>query len=271
MFHKLLACLILISSLVAPKEMTAQGKSSNVGGNSSNAGSKSSNAGGNSSNAGSKSSNAGGNSSNAGSKSSNAGAKSSNAENRTKGLSKKQNIASELKALNAAKANLSALINSNEKSQIGKISLYKESAKETLAAKDKYTLILMDLESSVTVWKEAKEDYDNYSSAYDGRSPEKIQVDLDSLDINSETYQTDLARLTEEKSVYNTFVDQANALAKLVNDNVDMFEAKQESLDLAEQDYSDAQLKEQSLLSNELGSPDLSEDALSELRSLLGL
>ena len=59
-------------------------------------------------------------------------------------------------------ANLSALINSNEKSQIGKISLYKESAKETLAAKDKYTLILMDLESSVTVWKEAKEDYDNY-------------------------------------------------------------------------------------------------------------
>ena len=30
-------------------------------------------------------------------------------------------------------------------------------------------------------------------------------------------------------------------------------------------------LKEQSLLSNELGSPDLSEDALSELRSLLGL
>ena len=94
---------------------------------------------------------------------------------------------------------------------------------------------------------------------------------MDSLDINSETYQTDLARLTEEKSVYNTFVDQANALAKLVNDNVDMFEAKQESLDLAEQDYSDAQLKEQSLLSNELGSPDLSEDALSELRSLLGL
>lgn len=257
MFHRLLASLILISSLVTPQEITAQGKSSNAGGNSSNAGDKSSKAAGNSSNAGSASSNAGG--------------KSSNAENSTKSLIKKQNIASELKALNAAKANLSALINSNEKSQIGKISLYKESAKETLAAKDKYALILMDLESSVTVWKDAKEVYDSHSSAYDGRPPEEIQVDLDSLDINSETYQTDLARLTEQKSVYNTFVDQANALAKLVNDNVDMFEAKQESLDFAEQDYSDALLKEQSLLSNELGSPDLSEDALSELRSLLGL
>jgi hypothetical protein len=257
MFQRLLACLILISSLATPQEIIAQGKSSNAGGNSSNAGGNSSNAGGNSSNAGGNPSNAGGNS--------------SNAESTTKSLSKKQNIAGELKALNAAKANLSALMNANGKSQIGKISLYKEAAKKTLSAKDKYALVLMELESSVTDWKDAKEVYDKHISNYDGRSPKEIQVDLDSLDKNSETYQSDLARFTEEKSVYNTFVDQANALAKLVNDYVDVFEGKEGSLNFAEKDFGDALLKEQSLLSNELGSPNLSEDALSELRGLLGL
>jgi hypothetical protein len=175
---------------------------------------KSPNSGASTFNAGGKVSNTGGNSSNAESASSSAGIKSSNRRNSTKSSKTKQDASRALKALHAAKG--------------------------------KYASASVDLDTSISVWKDSKEQYDSYVSLYTGRTPGNIQSDLDSLDPGSETYQSDLASLMTEKEAYNLFVDKANALAKLVNDNFDVFEVKQKSLHSAEQVYKKALETEQS-------------------------
>jgi len=177
----------------------------------------------------------------------------------------------ELKSLNAAKANIAAFANSNSNSKIGKIALYKEAALETVAANNQYDDASLNLESSLNIWRETKEQVDSLVNNYTGRLADEIKADLDALDPDSETYQADLASLEEEKTTYNAFVLSNNTLAGILNEDVAAVEANRVSLSSAEQQYEEALAIEQAILSEELNSPNLSVEALAELRSLLDL
>ena len=177
----------------------------------------------------------------------------------------------ELKSLNAAKANIAAFANSNSNSKIAAIALYKESALETVAASNQYDTVSLNLESSLNVWRETKEQLDSLVNNYTGRLADDIKADLDALDPDSETYQADLASLEEEKTTYNAFVLSNNTLAGIVNEDVATVEANRVSLSTAEQQYEEALAIEQAILSEELNYPNLSVEALAELRSLLDL
>ena len=183
----------------------------------------------------------------------------------------KKLTARELKSLNAAKANIAAFVNSNSNSKIGKIALYKDAALETVAANNQYDVASFNLESSLNVWRETKEQLDSLVNNYTGRLADDIKADLDALDSGSETYQADLASLEEEKTTYNAFVLSNNTLAGIVNEDVATVEANRVSLSTAEQQYEEALAIEQTILSEELNSPNLSVEALAELRSLLDL
>jgi hypothetical protein len=177
----------------------------------------------------------------------------------------------ELKSLNAAKANIAAFANSNSNSKIAAIALYKMSALETVAASNQYDTVSLNLESSLNVWRATKEQLDSLVNNYTGRLADDIKADLDALDPDSETYQADLASLEEEKTTYNAFVLSYNTLAGIVNEDVATVEANRVSLSTAEQQYEEALAIEQTILSEELNSPNLSVEALAELRSLLDL
>ena len=183
----------------------------------------------------------------------------------------KKLTARELKSLNAAKANIAAFVNSNSNSKIGKIALYKDAALETVAANNQYDVASFNLESSLNVWRETKEQLDSLVTNYTGRLADDIKADLDALDSGSETYQADLASLEEEKTTYNAFVLTYNSLADIVNEDVASIDSDKVSLSNAQQQYEEALAMEQTILSEELNSPNLSVEALAELRSLLDL
>ena len=183
----------------------------------------------------------------------------------------KKLTARELKSLNAAKANIAAFVNSNSNSKIGKIALYKDAALETVAANNQYDVASFNLESSLNVWRETKEQLDSLVNNYTGRLADDIKADLDALDSGSETYQADLASLEEEKTTYNAFVLTYNSLADIVNEDVASIDSDKVSLSNAQKQYEEALAMEQTILSEELNSPNLSVEALAELRSLLDL
>ena len=183
----------------------------------------------------------------------------------------KKLTARELKSLNAAKANIAAFVNSNSNSKIGKIALYKDAALETVAANNQYDVASFNLESSLNVWRETKEQLDSLVTNYTGRLADDIKADLDALDSGSETYQADLASLEEEKTTYNAFVLTYNSLADIVNEDVASIDSDKVSLSNAQKQYEEALAMEQTILSEELNSPNLSVEALAELRSLLDL
>tara|TARA_B110000208_G_scaffold183393_1_gene236078 strand:- start:391 stop:1140 length:750 start_codon:yes stop_codon:yes gene_type:complete len=183
----------------------------------------------------------------------------------------KKLTARELKSLNAAKANIAAFVNSNSNSKIGKIALYKDAALETVAANNQYDVASFNLESSLNVWRETKEQLDSLVTNYTGRLADDIKADLDALDPDSETYQADLASLEEEKTTYNAFVLTYNSLADIVNEDVASIDSDKVSLSNAQKQYEEALAMEQTILSEELNSPNLSVEALAELRSLLDL
>ena len=175
----------------------------------------------------------------------------------------------ELKSLNAAKANIAAFANSNSK--IAAIALYKKSALETVAASNQYDVASLNLESNLNIWRETKEQYFSLVNNYTGRLAGDIKADMDALDPDSETYQADLASLEEEIKTYNAFALSANTLVGIVNEDLATVEANRVSLSTAEQQYEEALAIEQTILSEELNSPNLSVEALAELRSLLDL
>ena len=177
----------------------------------------------------------------------------------------------ELKSLNAAKANIAAFANSNSNSKTAAIAVYREAALKTITASNQYNTASFNLESSLNVWQETKEQLDSLATNYTGRLADDIQADLDALDPNSESYQADLASLNEEKTTYNSFVISYNTLAGIVNEHVATVEDNGVSLNTAEQQYEEALAIEQAILSEELNSPNLSVEALAELRSILGL
>ena len=127
------------------------------------------------------------------------------------------------------------------------------------------------MESSLNVWRETKEQLDSLVNNYTGRLADDIKADLDALDSGSETYQADLASLEEEKTTYNAFVLTYNSLADIVNEDVASIDSDKVSLSNAQKQYEEALAMEQTILSEELNSPNLSVEALAELRSLLDL
>ena len=177
----------------------------------------------------------------------------------------------ELKSLNAAKANIAAFANSNSNSKTAAIAVYKESALKTITASNQYNTASFNLESSLNVWRETKEQLDSLANNYTGRLADDIQADLDALDPNSESYQADLSSLNEEKTTYNSFVLSYNTLVGIVNEHVATVEDNRVSLNTAKQQYEETFAIEQAILSEELNSPNLSVEALAELWSILGL
>jgi len=203
-------------------------------------------------------------------KSSNAGTKSVKSGNQA-AKSKNKLSAKDLKSLNAAKANIRALTKASDNSKIGKISIYKNAALETIAAKERLGSASINLEKSTTIWTQAKEKLDAFFKSYDGRSSEDIQADLNALDISSDSYFDDKANLEKEKSAFNAFVMSYNNLVGVVNDAVSNFDSSKELLKNAQDEYQKVLAEEQNILADELDSPDLSEEALEQLRSLLDL
>ena len=183
----------------------------------------------------------------------------------------KPNTASELKNLNAAKANISALLNSNSSSNIGKIQSYKIASTATLEASKEQETAQAELEDVTATWVEQKSQLDTFRSTYTGRPPEEIKVDLESLDPNSDTYQADLQKLEAEKIEYNAFVIEENKLVEVLNNTVSIFKSTEDELAQAEANYSLKLEQEKQILSESLDAESLSDQALFDLRKMLGL
>ena len=183
----------------------------------------------------------------------------------------KPNTASELKNLNAAKANISALLNSNSSSNIGKIQSYKIASTATLEASKEQETAQAELEDVTATWVEQKSQLDTFRSTYTGRPPEEIKVDLESLDPNSDTYQADLQKLEAEKIEYNAFVIEENKLVEILNNTVSIFKSTEDELAQAEANYSLKLEQEKQILSESLEAESLSDQALFDLRKMLGL
>tara|TARA_B110000503_G_scaffold23380_1_gene36539 strand:- start:191 stop:1021 length:831 start_codon:yes stop_codon:yes gene_type:complete len=183
----------------------------------------------------------------------------------------KPNTASELKNLNAAKANISALLNSNSSSNIGKIQSYKIASTATLEASKEQETAQAELEDVTTTWVEQKSQLDTFRSTYTARPPEEIKADLESLDPNSDTYQADLQKLEAEKIEYNAFVIEENKLVEILNNTVSIFKSTEDELAQAEANYSLKLEQEKQILSESLEAESLSDQALFDLRKMLGL
>lgn len=183
----------------------------------------------------------------------------------------KPNTASELKNLNAAKANISALLNSNSSSNIGKIQSYKIASTATLEASKEQETAQAELEDVTATWVEQKSQLDTFRSTYTGRPPEEIKADLESLDPKSDTYQADLQKLEAEKIEYNAFVIEENKLVEILNNTVSIFKSTEDELAQAEANYSLKLEQEKQILSESLEAESLSDQALFDLRKMLGL
>ena len=183
----------------------------------------------------------------------------------------KPNTASELKNLNAAKANISALLNSNSSSNIGKIQSYKIASTATLEASKEQETAQAELEDVTATWVEQKSQLDTFRSTYTARPPEEIKADLESLDPNSDTYQADLQKLEAEKIEYNAFVIEENKLVEVLNNTVSIFKSTEDELAQAEANYSLKLEQEKQILSESLDAESLSDQALFDLRKMLGL
>ena len=152
-------------------------------------------------------------------------------------------LASELKGLNAAHANPTALDNADPDSQVGRIATYRDAAQDT-----------QDAQATVDGTQQA---IDDLVAAYDGRSTDEILADIDALDPDDDGYDDALAELEAE-------LEQAEAHeAELAELEAELAEALL-AYDTALAD------EEEALLAASDGRV-LSDAALAELRSLLGL
>ena len=146
-------------------------------------------------------------------------------------------LASELKGLNAVKANSNALENAAPNSQVGRIALYQDAALATIAVQNDLSQAAADL-AALPV-------------------PERDLATIDSaiaaLDPAAETYANDLAILTAERAAAQTFADAVAAV------------------DLAAQAAAQAQSAEEAALLVASDGRVLSDEAIAYVRSSLGL
>ena len=181
------------------------------------------------------------------------------------------NISSQLKSLNAAKANLSALINASSKSKVGKIAIYKERALATIQAESDRDVASDESQTLYSDWQKSLQQYEELLKNYDGRSPEEILADIANLDSSLDTYESDLEKLELEKLQYNSYVEDVNKLALTVNTTADAYDDSVENLNELSNIYDETLQKEEDFLISELNAGDLSDDGIKQLRNLLDL
>ncbi len=108
-------------------------------------------------------------------------------------------LASELKGLNAVHANANALEHASPNSQVGRIALYRDAARETIAAQ--------------TALDQAKADL--AAMPVPARTIDEINADIAALDPNAPDYATALAALKAEQEAVRDY-NQAKAAVTAV-------------------------------------------------------
>ncbi len=152
-------------------------------------------------------------------------------------------VRSELRWLNAANASPTARLNASPDSNVGRIAVYEQAARTTLALRDMVT--------------EKEQDYVALRDSYDGPSSEELIAARDALDPLSPTYQADYDTLSTQ--IGQVEVHEA-ALAEL----------GRQVLDLRDQRDA-AETAEGETLLTLTGGRELSDAALAEFRRQLGL
>lgn len=150
--------------------------------------------------------------------------------------------ASILQGLNAYKANPNAASNANPNSQVGRIAAYVEASAETGSAYE--------------AWKQAYNEYLTFKNSYEGPSLSELEVLIESLDTESETYKADLTALQAQVSALEAYEVQTATLAQVSNSFAGAYdEAKQaqdEALQTAAGDRA-LSAEEEQLLRDALG------------------
>ncbi|MEJ1991684.1 MAG: hypothetical protein P8X50_08215 [Maritimibacter sp.] len=152
-------------------------------------------------------------------------------------------VRSELKGANASHANESALEHASANSRVGMAATYRDAAQVTIEA-----------EAAAT---DAQAALDAYEQAHAGLTPEELQAGIDALDPESETYDEDLAALQEALEAASQPDEELIAL--------------QDAADQATEELQAAVDAEGDALLNLTDGREISEDAVAELRSNLGL
>lgn len=152
-------------------------------------------------------------------------------------------IARELKGMNAMHASETALEAAAQNSRVGQIAIYRDMAQESGEA--------------FKAWQSAYLDYRKLLDGYTGRKSGEIEVDIAALDETSETYEADLKALMLEFEAAQDHEWQLAEAAQLSNG--------------AMQVYENATVAEADALETLTGGGVLSEAALAEFRTRLGL
>lgn len=146
-------------------------------------------------------------------------------------------LASELKGLNAVKANPNALAHANPNSQVGRIAAYKTAALANIGTSEAITKAQDDLNLLPVP----------------SRSLAEIRAEIDALDPAAANYEDILAALKAERGAALTYFAAQDTLAAAI--------AKAET----------AQANEAAALLTASGGRELSDDAVAYIRSALGL
>jgi hypothetical protein len=153
------------------------------------------------------------------------------------------NVARELGSLNAAHANVMALVNANPDGNVGQIEIYRQEATESIAA--------------AQVLEAAEAAYLAELRGYDGRSSIEIEQEIFALDPEAPGYEDRLTGLQRELDAALEHEDRLRGLEASVADAGDA--------------VNDAAEEESAALLQLTGGDVLSALAVAELRSLLGL
>lgn len=152
-------------------------------------------------------------------------------------------VARELGPLNAAHANVVALLNADSDSNVGQIEVYRKEATESIAA--------------AQALEAAEAAYLAELQGYDGRSSIEIEQEIFALDPQDAEYEADLAALHYELDAALAHEETLRNLEGAVGDARDALD--------------DAGAQETQALLQLTGGETLSAAAMMELRSLLGL
>lgn len=152
-------------------------------------------------------------------------------------------VARELGPLNAAHANVMALLNADPDSNVGQIELYRQEAADSIVAAE--------------ALEAAEAAYLAELRGYDGRSSIETEQAIFALDPQDAEYEADLAALQGELDAALAHEEALRGLEDAVGDARDALD--------------DAGAEETQALLQLTGGETLSADAMMELRSLLGL
>jgi hypothetical protein len=212
---------------------------------------------------------------NAGNKSNNASHSSSKSKSKSKTAKveviSKGKLASELKGMNAVKANPNALANASPNSQVGRIAAYREAALAAQAAGEDLSEAQQDLLDATDALNTAEAALIELNENYTGRTAAEIAEDIAALDPASQSYGADLEALSAEKSaaeLHEMEVSQKQADIEAAAEAAAIADA--EAAQAEESAIASAAAEEAALLEAANGRV-LSPEAVSYVRDQLGL